>query len=330
MISKYFESLPYRLDAQTGTIDYDGLERLATLYHPKIIIAGTSAHSRLIDYARMRRITEKVGCYLLSDMSHIIGLVAAGVVPSPFPYSDVVTTSMSKTLRGPRGGMIFFRRGVKGINTKTNKKECYALEGPINASVFPGHQSSPHNNTTAALAVALQQAKGQEFKKYQQDVLRNAKALAEHLGMLGYKLVSGGTDNHLILIDLKPHGIDSARVEYVLELIGVASNRNMLPGDTSAREPSGLRIGSPAMTSRGFQPQDFARIAKIVDNAVAITIALSRMAIEHAEALGEKSPESLKLFMRFLKERKNNAEIAGLRKEIERWIGTFTKGGDRS
>jgi glycine hydroxymethyltransferase len=325
MVSKYFESLPYHLDTHTGIIDYDGLERQALLYHPKIIIAGTSAYSRLIDYARMRQISDKVRAYLLTDMSHISGLIAAGVVPSPFPYSDVVTTSTAKTLRGPRGGMIFFRRGVRRINPQTREEELYALEDPINASVFPGHQSSPHNNTVAAIAVALQQAKGPEFKRYQEAVLRNAKVLAEHLGTLGYKLISGGTDSHLILIDLKPHDIDGARVERVLELVGIASNRNMVPGDISALEPSGLRIGSPAMTSLGFQQEDFIRIAEIVDRAVAIAMNLSRMAREHAEETRKGNQRSLKTFTDFIKERKNMTEIIDLRREVENWMGTFSQ-----
>ena len=180
-ISKYFETLPYRLDEKTGLIDYQKLEELATLYRPRIIIAGTSAYSRLIEYARMREIAENVGAYLLSDMAHISGLVAGGVIPSPFPHSDVVTTTTHKSLRGPRGAMIFFRKGVRRVDKKGNK-EMYDLEGPINASVFPGHQGGPHNHTITALAVALKQAQSQDFKEYQKTVLLNAKALAERLG----------------------------------------------------------------------------------------------------------------------------------------------------
>ena len=256
-ISKYFETLPYRLDESTGLIDYVKLEELAMLYRSRIIIAGTSAYSRLIDYARMREIADKVGAYLLSDMAHISGLVAGQVIPSPFPYSDVVTTTTHKSLRGPRGAMIFFRKGVRRTDKKGNQ-EMYDLEGPINASVFPGHQGGPHNHTITALAVALKQAQTQDFKDYQRMVLMNAKALAARLrnakdkGGLGYNVVSGGTDNHLILIDLKDRGIDGARVERVLELVGVASNKNTVPGDVSAMKPGGLRMGTPAMTTRGF------------------------------------------------------------------------------
>lgn len=210
-ISKYFETLPYRLDEKTGLIDYDGLHKLALLYRPRIIIAGTSAYSRLIDYERMRAIADEAGAYLFSDMAHISGLVAGGVIPSPFPHSDVVVTTTHKSLRGPRGAMIFFRKGVRRTDKKGNK-EMYDLEGPINASVFPGHQGGPHNHTITALAVALHQAQAPEFKDYQRTVLENAKALAERLGNsgitggLGYEIVSGGTENHLVLLNLRSKG----------------------------------------------------------------------------------------------------------------------------
>lgn len=251
MISKYFETLPYRLSEETGLIDYDKLRENALLYRPKIIIAGTSAYSRLIDYARMRAIADEAGAYLLADMAHISGLVAAGVIPSPFEFADVVTTTTHKSLRGPRGAMIFFRKGVRSVDKKGREVQ-YDLEGPINASVFPGHQGGPHNHTITALAVALRQAQTPEFKTYQEAVLSNAQAFARQLrDGLGYSLVSGGTDNHLVLVDLKPKGIDGARVERVLELCGVASNKNTVPGDVSALKPGGLRLGTPAMTTRG-------------------------------------------------------------------------------
>lgn len=227
--------MPYRLDLKTGYIDYDNLEKLAEIYRPKVIVAGTSAYSRTIDYPRMREISLKHGAYLLNDMAHISGLVAADVVASPFPHSDIVTTTTHKTLRGPRGAMIFYRKGVRSINKKGDKI-MYSLEDSINASVFPGHQGGPHNHTITALAVALKQAKTQEFREYQENVLKNAKALARKLGRdgLGYEIVSGGTDNHLLLVDLKPKEIDGGRVERVLELANVAVNKNTIPGDISA------------------------------------------------------------------------------------------------
>ena len=327
-ISKYFETLPYRLDESTGLIDYQKLEEMATLYRPKIIIAGTSAYSRLIEYERMKDIARKVGAYLLSDMAHISGLVAGGVIPSPFPFSDVVTTTTHKSLRGPRGAMIFFRKGVKGVNKK-GIPEMYDLENPINASVFPGHQGGPHNHTITALAVALRQAQTPEFKAYQKTVLLNAKALAERLGNpkdrggLGYNVVSGGTDNHLVLIDLKDRGIDGARVERILELVGVASNKNTVPGDVSAMKPGGLRMGSPAMTTRGLLPDDFKRIAEIVDRAVGMTLSLDRKAKKEMESRGRKSPGSVNAFLEYVGDGNEFAEVLEVRREVEDWVGTF-------
>ncbi|KAB8266783.1 SHMT-domain-containing protein [Aspergillus minisclerotigenes] len=328
-ISKYFETLPYRLDESTGLIDYDALEKQALLYRPKLIIAGTSAYSRLIDYPRMRQIADAAGAYLLSDMAHISGLVAADVLPSPFTHSDVVTTTTHKSLRGPRGAMIFYRKGVRRTDKKGNP-EMYDLENPINASVFPGHQGGPHNHTITALAVALKQAQSTEFKTYQETVLANAKALADRLGSplsnggLGYNIVSGGTDNHLVLVDLKNRGVDGARVERVLELCGVASNKNTVPGDRSALKPGGLRLGTPAMTTRGFQPEDFRRVADIVDRAVIITQKLDKAAKESAAAKGVKNPNTVKAFLEYVGEGEEISEIVLLRQEVEDWVGTFS------
>ncbi|KAI1920120.1 Cytochrome B translational activator protein cbs2 [Ophidiomyces ophidiicola] len=328
-VSKYFETLPYRLDESTGLIDYDKLEEMAKLYRPKLIVAGTSAYSRLIDYPRMKKIADGIGAYLLSDMAHISGLVAAGVIPSPFPQSDIVTTTTHKSLRGPRGAMIFYRKGIRRRDAKGNP-EMYELENQINAAVFPGHQGGPHNHTITALAVALKQAQSSEFKTYQQNVLENAKALANRLGNstsnggLGYNIVSGGTDNHLVLVDLKNRGVDGARVERILELCGVASNKNTVPGDKSAMKPGGLRMGTPAMTSRGFAPEDFSRVADIVDRAVVITQKLDKAAKAEAEAKNRKNPSSLKAFFDYIGEGEEVSEIVQLRKEVEDWVGTFS------
>ena len=329
-ISKYFETLPYRLDEKTGLIDYNKLEELAMLYRPKLIVAGTSAYSRLLDYARFREIADKAGAYLFSDMAHISGLVAAGVVPSPFKYSDVVTTTTHKSLRGPRGAMIFYRKGVRKVHPKTKKEEMYDLEDKINSSVFPGHQGGPHNHTITALAVALKQAQSPEFKAYQEQVLVNAQALAKRLGDskekggLGYTIVSGGTDNHLVLLDLKPQGVDGARVERILELVGVASNKNTVPGDQSALKPGGLRMGTPAMTTRGFTPDDFVRVADIVNRAVMITQRLDKQALEAQTAKGRKNPGSVKAFLEWLGDGSDQNEIVQLRSEVEEWVGTFS------
>lgn len=328
-ISKYFETLPYRLDEKTGLIDYVKLEELAMLYRPKLIVAGTSAYSRLLDYAKFREVADKAGAYLFSDMAHISGLVAAGVVPSPFPFSDVVTTTTHKSLRGPRGAMIFYRKGVRSTNKKTGKEVMYDLEDKINSSVFPGHQGGPHNHTITALAVALKQAQTPEFKAYQEQVLVNSQALAKRLGDskekggLGYSIVSGGTDNHLVLVDLKPQGVDGARVERILELVGVASNKNTVPGDMSALKPGGLRMGTPAMTTRGFQPEDFSRVADIVNRAVMITQRLDKAAVEAQTAKGRKNPGSVKAFLEWVGDGNDQTEIVQLRSEVEEWVGTF-------
>lgn len=335
-ISKYFETLPYRLDEKTGLIDYDKLEEMAMLYRPKIIVAGASAYSRLIDYERFRKIADKVGnCYLFSDMAHISGLVAGGVIPSPFDHSDVVTTTTHKSLRGPRGAMIFFRKGVRRVDKK-GVEEKYDLENPINSSVFPGHQGGPHNHTITALAVALHQAQQPAFKEYQENVLDNAQAFAARLGDdkahhgLGYKIVSGGTDNHLILVDLKDRAIDGARVERVLELVGVAANKNTVPGDKSAMKPGGLRMGTPAMTTRGFQPEDFKRVADVFHRAVNITKSLDSRAKEAADKAQRKNPGSIAAFKEFVGEGEHVVEIVELRREVEDWVGTFALPWDKT
>ena len=260
--------MPYRVDLETGIIDYDTLAKNAILYRPKVLVAGTSAYCRLIDYKRMREIADSVGAYLVVDMAHISGLIAAGVIPSPFEYADIVTTTTHKSLRGPRGAMIFFRKGVRSVDAKTGKEIMYDLEGPINFSVFPGHQGGPHNHTITALAVALKQAASPDFKTYQEQVVKNAKALENKFKELGHKLVSDGTDSHMVLLDLRQHSLDGARVEAVLEQMNIACNKNSIPGDKSALSPCGIRIGTPAMTSRGFDEKAFERVAGFIDESV--------------------------------------------------------------
>jgi len=273
-VSKYFESMPYRLDEATGLIDYDAMERSAELFRPKLIVAGASAYARLIDYERIRQIADKVGAWVLADMAHISGLVAAEVVPSCFPWADVVTTTTHKSLRGPRGAMIFYRKGQRGV-TKKGEPIMYDIEEKINFAVFPGLQGGPHNHTIGALSTCLKQVNTPEFKEYQKQVLKNCASMAKRLNELGYDLVSGGTDNHLVLVDLKSsRGIDGARVERILELACIASNKNTIPGDTSALTPGGIRMGTPALTSRGFEEADFAKVAEFFDRAVSIAVNL--------------------------------------------------------
>jgi glycine hydroxymethyltransferase len=271
-VSVFFETFPYRLNEATGIIDYDKMEENARLYRPKLIVAGASAYARLIDYKRMREIADLNNAWLLSDMAHISGLVSAGVIPSPFEYSDIVTTTTHKSLRGPRGAMIFYRKGVRSTNKKSGESVMYDLESKINFSVFPGSQGGPHNHTIAALATALKQANTPEYKAYQGQVLKNCATFAKALQSKGYHLVGGGTDNHLVLVDLKKsRDIDGARVERVMELANLAANKNTIPGDVSAMTPGGIRMGTPALTSRGFEEKDFERVAEFFDRSVAIS-----------------------------------------------------------
>jgi glycine hydroxymethyltransferase len=313
-VSTYFETLPYRVNLDTGIIDYDQLEQNAELYRPKCLVAGTSAYCRLIDYARMRKIADKVGAYLIVDMAHISGLIAAGVIPSPFEHADVVTTTTHKSLRGPRGAMIFFRKGVRSSDPKTGKQLMYDLEGPINFSVFPGHQGGPHNHTITALAVALKQAMTPEFRAYQEQVIKNAKALEVEFKALGHKLVADGTDSHMVLVDLRPKSLDGARVEAVLEQVNIACNKNSIPGDKSALTPCGIRIGAPAMTSRGLSEKDFQRVARYIDTCINLC--------KQVQAALPKEANKLKDFKAKVAS-EEVPEILALRKEIAEWASSF-------
>ncbi|KAF8541924.1 serine hydroxymethyltransferase [Trichophaea hybrida] len=311
-VSTYFETMPYRVNEETGIIDYDMLAKTAILYRPKTLVAGTSAYCREIDYKRMREIADSVGAYLVVDMAHISGLVAAGVIKSPFEYADVVTTTTHKSLRGPRGAMIFFRRGVRKVDAKGNKT-MYDLENPINFSVFPGHQGGPHNHTITALSVALKQTMTPEFKLYQQQVVKNAKALEEEFKRLGYKLVSDGTDSHMVLLNLRPQNLDGARVEAVLEAVNIACNKNSIPGDKSALTPCGIRIGTPAATTRGFSEDDFKRVAGYIDQCIKLT----------RKTQNELPKENNKLKDFKAKVFEGVSELQELRKEIAAWASTF-------
>merc|ERR1711871_1300297 len=271
-VSVFFETFPYGLDPSTGEIDYDKMEENAHIIRPKMLVAGASAYSKLIDYERMRKIADDHNAYLLADMAHISGLASAGVIPSPFDHADIVTTTTHKSLRGPRGAMIFYRKGERKQDKKGNSI-MYDLEDKINFAVFPGAQGGPHNHTITALATALKQAKSPEYITYQKQVMKNSKALAEKLQSDGYHLVGGGTDNHLVLVNLKKSpGIDGARVERVLELANIATNKNTVPGDVSAMTPGGIRMGCPALTTRGFTEEDFVQVGEFFHKAVQITV----------------------------------------------------------
>lgn len=267
--SVFFESFPYKVNPETGLIDYDRLEENARLFHPDMIVAGISCYSRHLDYKRFRSIADEHGAYVLADMAHISGLVAAGVNPSPFEFCDVVTTTTHKSLRGPRSAMIFYRKGKRGEDKKGNAI-MYNLETPINETVFPGLQGGPHNHQIAGVAVSLKQAMTPAFREYQQQVIKNAQCMAKRFMDKGYKVVSGGTDNHLLLIDFRSHKINGARIDLVLEKISIAGNKNTCPGDKSALNPSGMRFGTPALTSRNFKEKDFEQVVDYIIEAVEI------------------------------------------------------------
>lgn len=252
---KYFHIVPYGVDPVTERIDYDAMEKTALECHPKLIVVGASAYSRIIDFPRCREIADKVGAYLMVDMAHIAGLVAAGVHPSPVPYADVVTTTTHKTLRGPRGGMILCRE---------------SLAKAIDKAIFPGTQGGPLMHIIAAKAVALGEAMTEEFKVYQQQIVKNAAALATALQAKGLRLVSGGTDNHLMLLDLRGTDITGKELEKRLDEVHITANKNTVPNDPqSPFITSGLRLGTPAVTSRGFREPEMEQIAGFIYDVTA-------------------------------------------------------------
>lgn len=315
--SVYFESLPYRLDESTGLIDYDGLEKLAKAFLPKLIVAGTSAYSREIDYARIREICDEVGAYMMADIAHIAGLVAAGVLKNdPFAHSDVVTSTTHKSLRGPRSGLIWYRKTDAGTG-----EERHDLAEKINFAVFPQLQGGPHNHQIAAVSVALHQAQQPEFVQYQKQVIANSRALADELTSLGYTLVSGGTDNHLLLVDLTPQGIDGARVERVAEMAEITLNKNSIPGDSKPMVPGGIRIGSPALTSRGFKEDDFREVAHFLHRGIKIAVDIA-----------QENPSlrrSLLNFKRFTRSQ-DFPVIEDLRKDVNAFASKFPMPGERA
>ena len=251
-----YESISYGLNKETERIDYDALIELAKKEKPKMIIAGASAYSRTIDFKKFREAADSCGAYLMVDMAHIAGLVAAGLHPSPFPYADVVTTTTHKTLRGPRGGMIL-----------TNNEE---IAKKIDKIIFPGIQGGPLMHVIGAKAECFYEALQPEFKEYQKRVLKNIKVLAKKLEEEGFRIVSGGTDNHLILVDVKSSlGITGKEAEKILDSINITCNKNTIPNDTeSPFKTSGIRLGSPAMTTRGFNELEFEKVGRIIAEAL--------------------------------------------------------------
>ena len=251
MSGKYFKIVPYGVSEKTEMLDYDEIQKIAEECKPKLIVAGASAYARIIDFERMAEIAHSVGAYLMVDMAHIAGLVAAGLHPSPVPYADVVTTTTHKTLRGPRGGLILCKDAEFGKQ--------------FNKAIFPGIQGGPLMHVIAGKAVALKEALSPEFKEYAQQIIKNAKVLAETLQANGFRIVSGGTDNHLMLVDLTSKNITGKLAQSLLDEVGITANKNTIPFEKlSPFVTSGIRLGSPALTTRGFKEDDMAEVANII------------------------------------------------------------------
>jgi len=258
---KYFTSVQYSVNKE-GWLDYEAIERLALAEKPKIIVCGYTAYPRIIDFKKFGQIADKVGAFLLADISHIAGLIVAGVHPTPVPYVDVIMSTTHKTLRGPRGALLLVTDKGLRKDSEMGKK--------IDRAVFPGLQGGPHDNQTAAIAVCLTEAVTPAFKKYSQQIVKNAQALAEKLKKFGFNLVTGGTDNHLMVVDLRNKESDGAKAAILLEEAGIVVNKNTIPFDPNPpANPSGIRLGTPAITTRGMKEKEMIKIAGWIDAVVA-------------------------------------------------------------
>ena len=289
--SVYYESIPYRVN-KDGWIDYDDLEKLAKVVKPRLIICGASAYSRDFDYERFSKIAKEHEAYLMADIAHISGFVATGEMNSPFEYCDIVTTTTHKSLRGPRAGIIFFRR---------------EFEQQINEAVFPGLQGGPHENQIAAIATQLKEVQTLEFKKYIEQVRLNAQSLAKALQKLEYEIVTNGTDNHLMLVNLHNKEISGGKVEKILEYVDISVNKNTIPGDVSALNPSGIRIGTPAITTRGLKENDMVYLADILDRTIKIGIIIQKT----------YNPKTIKEFVVYFR---NYKELENLKIEVHNFM----------
>ena len=294
--SKFFESMPYQVK-ENGYIDYDELEKQAKIFKPKLIICGYSAYPRDLDYERFRKIADLNNSYLHCDMAHFSGLVAAQEISNPFEYCDVVTTTTHKTLAGPRAGMVFF------------KKEFETL---INDSVFPGLQGGPHQNVIAAIATQLNEVQKPEFKTYIQQVKKNIKVLGKELKKYGYNLQTNGTDNHLLLVDLRPNNISGSKVERLAELVSISINKNSVPGDKSALSPGGIRLGSSSLTSRGFKEDDFKKVAELLHTTIELALKIQNLS-------GKKMTD----FEKYCTDNNFSEEINLLRNQVNLFASSF-------
>ncbi|CAD7950254.1 unnamed protein product [Amoebophrya sp. A120] len=298
--SIYFESLPYTVRSDTGLVDFEQLRERAKLFRPAMLLCGASAYPRVQEWAKYKEIADEVGAILMADMAHISGLVATGEHPSPFPFCDVVTTTTHKSLRGPRAGMIFY---------KTKDAKFPNVKERIDMAVFPALQGGPHNHQIGALAVQLAEVQTDDFKVYAGNVVKNAKALATALEKLGNKLVAGGTDTHLLLVDCMKWGVNGRKTELVCDLASITLNKNCIPGDTNALSPSGVRIGTCAMTTRGCTEADMVIIAEFVHRAIQI-------AVKVQEVKGKKIKD-------FEQDLSSNPDIVALKAECNAWAGKF-------
>ncbi|OMJ08538.1 Serine hydroxymethyltransferase 2 [Smittium culicis] len=306
--SIYFQSMPYQVDQESGLINYDLLEQNTHLFRPQLIICGASAYPRDWDYARMRKIADQHSSYLMADMAHISGLVVSQEQNDPFEFCDVVTTTTHKTLRGPRAGLIFFRKKAPVTGKETD------LESKINFAVFPSCQGGPHNNTIAGIAVALKQASSPEFRNYAKQVKANARTLSDKLTEFGYRIASGGTDNHIVLWDLKPVQLTGSKVEKICDMVNITLNKNSIVGDKSAVTPGGVRLGTAALTSRGFGETEFLKVAEFLHRIVKISI-------DCQEKAGSK------LLKDFVAAAQSNADIDALKAEVEAFAISFPMPG---
>jgi len=279
---KFFNSVQYGVDEKTYLIDYDVLEKMAKENKPKLIWAGATAYPRVFDWKRLGEIADSIGAYLVADIAHIAGLIVGGVHPSPVPHVHIVTTTTHKTLRGPRGGMIMV--------TKKGLAKDPELAKKIDKAVFPGLQGGPHENSIAAIAVCLKEASTPAFKKYTRQVVKNAKTLADELKKHDFNLISGGTDNHLLLIDLRNKNATGAQAQDLLESAGISTNKNSIPYDPAGPfKPSGIRIGTPAITSRGMKEKEMKIIAEWINEVISNPKSVKRVR-EEIRKLCKKFP----------------------------------------
>lgn len=288
--AKFFDFKHYHIKSD-GYIDYDQMEELAMEFKPKLIVCGYSAYSRDLDYQRFRNVCDKIGAYLLCDMSHFNGFVATGLLNNPFDFCDIVTTTTHKLLRGPRGAMIF---------AKTE------LIDKINSSVFPGCQGGPHQNQIAGLCYQLKMVASDEYKEYVEQVQKNAKILCKTLMEYGYKIMSDGTDNHLILLNVRDEGLTGSKIEKICEYVNITLNKNSIYGDKSAVTPGGVRIGSPWMTTRGCKEEEFIKIAEFIHRCIQISLRIQ-----------EKNGKMLK---NFVMEFDDNEELQNLKQDVKEFM----------